>query len=161
MHIETYKGVQIHHNASKDIFYTSLVILPARNGKRDEVIENPRLQATKDAIDKFLNTAAKKPAIQKAWYRQYEDSGPYEKVEVILFNSINDTYIIRKADGKTVTMKKEYNSGYDRGSLYLACKENDAIIATLNKKEIEKQKIKKEVSCMAGKLIPVTKEHFS
>ena len=65
MLIENYKGIDIFHNAQKDEFYTTIIVRKSSIGKKDEVISSPRLQRTRDDIDKFLNTAAKKPVVKK------------------------------------------------------------------------------------------------
>ncbi len=55
MLIETYKGVQIHHNGQTDEFYTDIVLNTTLNGKK-EYIRNGRLQKIREQLDKFLNT---------------------------------------------------------------------------------------------------------
>lgn len=161
MLIENYKGVEIHHNATSDEFFTNIVILKGEFGKKDQVIRNGRLQATRDHIDKFLNTASKKPVVPKAWYRGKYNSDNYEKVDVILISNITDTIQIKRA-GKILTVGKDRHRNNEQGNLYLCCKENDAIISNLNKKQKEIEKIEKEISCSSGKLIPFSKEeHFN
>lgn len=159
MLIENYKGVEINHNATADEFYTNIVLLKGTNGKKDQYIRNGRLQATRDMIDKFLNTAAKKPVLTKAWYKGKYDSDEYEKVEVILRNEISGDIQI-KNDGKIYNLNKN-GCRSEQGKLYLSCKENDAIIAILKKKEAEIEKIEKEVRCTSGKLIPFVAGHFN
>jgi len=161
MLIETYKGVQVFHNASKDEFYTHLVVIATKGDKKDEILKHQRLQGMRDMIDKYLAVSTKKPTIPKGWYKGKYSSDPYEKVDVILYSTISDTVIVRKANGKEVQMKKGYSSGYDEGSLYLACKKNEALIKAIVEKQKSIDKIKKEVSCTSGKLLPFTKEHFS
>lgn len=156
MKIENYKGVDIFHNATKDEFYTSLVIRKGSNGKRDEVVQAYRLQRIRDDIDKFLNTAAKKPVLKKAWLLR--SSEVFEQVDVIMYSTISGGVMVRDKAGKMVSIEKDkWTESY---KLYIACKENDSIIATLNKKNAEINKIKKETSCSSGKLIPLTAVHF-
>jgi len=156
MKIENYKGVDILHDAKKDEFYTNIVIRKGEFGRKSELISAPRLQKTRDEIDKFLNTAAKKPVLKKAWLRYHET---YEKVEVVLFNSISETTQIKKSDGRTELLKEASYRNDEK--LFLSCKENDSIIEVLNKKQKEIEKIRKEISCSGGKLIPLSKVHFS
>lgn len=158
MLIETYKGVSVFHDAAKDEFYTQIVI-NKRSGKSDEFIKGGRLGAIRDNIDKFLNTAAKKPIITKAWHKGRYETDKYEKVDIIIMNAISNTVMIKFEDGKTKSLSF---LGYNReGGLFLSCKENDEIIKNLNKKEQEIAKIKKETSCTSGKLIPLKSEHFA
>ncbi len=158
MQIENYKGIAIMHNATKDEFYTNVVIRKSSNGKKDEYITAPRLQRVRDDIDKFLNTAAKKPVLKKVWLKGRYDSDSYKLVEVILHNSISHTVMVKDKEGKVSTIGlNEYRSD---DKLYISCKENDAIIANLVKKNAEIEKIKKETSCSGGKLIPLKLEHF-
>ena len=159
MQIENYKGIAIMHNATKDEFYTNVVIRKSSNGKKDEYITAPRLQRVRDDIDKFLNTAAKKPVLKKAWLKGRYDSDGYKLVEIILHNSISKTVMLQDKEGKTITTNIE--SRYNDDKVYLSCKENDAIIADLNKKIADIEKIEKTLSCSRGKLIPLLNEHFN
>lgn len=156
MLIENYKGIDICHDAGKDIFYTSIVI-NARATKKDEVISGPRLQRIRDDIDKFLNTASKKPVLKKAWLKDRSDN--YALVDIILFNSISQTVMVSDKDGKIKTIKLSPMWTSD-DKLLLSCKENKAIIANLIKKKAEIDKINKETSCSRGKLLPLKLEHF-
>lgn len=158
MLIEIYKGIEIFHNAVKDEFYTTVVI-NKRSGKPDEIIKGGRLGVVRENLDKWLNTAAKKPIVKLAWYKGKYDYDPYEKVEVIIFNAITNSGMVKGKDGRL----KEVPISPDRyreERLFLSCKENDAIIANLNKKREEIEKIKEEISCSSGKLIPCKPEHF-
>jgi hypothetical protein len=162
MLIENYKGIEIFHDANKDEFYTKIVIRKSSNGKKDEFISFPRLQRTRDELDKFLNTAGKKPVVKKAWLKLESRNGyncSFEKVDVVLYNSISQTTQIKKSDGKLETLKKTYYSSDSK--LFLCCKENDAIVASLIKANSEIEKIQKSVSCGSGKLIPMLDEHFT
>ena len=162
MLIENYKGIDIFHNAQKDEFYTTIIVRKSSIGKKDEVISSPRLQRTRDDIDKFLNTAAKKPVVKKAWLigeSRYGSKDTFEKVDVIIYNSISQTTQIKKADGKVETLKKPNYSNDSR--LYLCCKENDIIVANLMKANAEIEKIQKTVSCSSGKLLPMIEEHYN
>lgn len=152
MLIETYKGVQIHHNAELDEFYTNIVINKKSNGKK-EFIRAGRLQKTRDEIDKFLNTAAKKPAVQKAWLRKDDH---FELVDVILYNNISKKFMIKKAKSQKPEELGERRYGSEQ--LYIKSKENDAIVHDLIKKNAEIEKIKKTTSCAMGKLIPLSEE---
>lgn len=156
MLIEKYKGIDVFHDAAKDEFYTKIVI-NKRQGKSDEVIKGGRLGAVRDNIDKFLNTAAKKPIIKKAWYKGRNDYDGYQKVDVIVYNAISGSIMVEFEDGK---IKFTSVGQYRDEKLYICCKENDAIVANLQKKQAEIDKIKKETSCSSGKLIPVKPEHF-
>jgi hypothetical protein len=156
MRIERYKGVEIHHDAMKDEFYTQIVI-NKREGKRDEVIKGTRLQSVRDSIDKFLNTAAKKPIIQKAWLISKNDNEKYEPVDIILINLISGDIQVRKKDGKMEVVEKK---SYYGPRLFLSCKENDAMVKALQQKLDQIEKIRKEFSCTSGKLIPLKEEHF-
>lgn len=158
MLIEIYKGIEIFHNAAKDEFYTNVVI-NKRSGKSDETIKGGRLGAVRENLDKWLNTAAKKPIVKMAWYKgKYENDG-YEKVEVVIFNAITNCGMVKGKDGR---LKEVSISGdrYREDRIFLSCKENDAIITNLNKKKEEIEKIKQETSCSSGKLIPCKPEHF-
>lgn len=158
MLIEIYKGIEIFHNAAKDEFYTNVVV-NKRSGKPDEVIKGGRLGAVHEILDKWLNTAAKKPIVKLAWYKGKYEYDPYEKVEVLIFNAITSSAMIKGKDGRL----KEVSISPDRyrdERIFLSCKENDAIIANLNKKREEIEKIKRETSCSSGKLIPCKPEHF-
>ncbi len=162
MLIENYKGIEIFHNAQKDEFYTTIIVRKSLNAKKDEVIASPRLQRTRDDIDKFLNTAAKKPIVKKAWLRaenRWKVLDTFEKVEIIIYNSISRTTQIKKADGTVETLRGSNYS--DESRLYLCCKENDAIVARLMKANAEVEKIKKEISCTTGKLLPMTQKHYN
>ncbi len=153
MLIENYKGVEIHHNGTSDEFYTDIVINTTHNGK-NEYIRNGRLQKTRELIDKFLNTASKKPQMQKAWLKENND---YTLVEVILFNKISGCYMFKRSakDRPEELGKKAY-----RGQqLFIKSKENDAIISALKKSQSEISKIEKTISCSAGKLIPLSEEY--
>lgn len=155
MLIENYKGIEINHDAKKDRFYTNVIILKGANGKKDQYIEGHGLQKTRDEIDKFLNTSKHKPVLKKVWIRRDED---FELVEIILHNPISKTYEVRRKDGKTETIKP---ARYERDkTLYLQCKENDAIVKNIMEKQKQIDKIKKEYNCSSGKLIPLTEEHF-
>lgn len=158
MLIEVYKGIEIFHNAVKDEFYTTVVI-NKRPGKSDETIKGGRLGAVRENLDKWLNTAAKKPIVKLAWYKGKYEYDPYEKVEVVVFNAITNSAAIKGKDGRLKEVLVAKN-GYLDERIFLACKENDAIIANLNKKREEIEKIKKETSCSSGKLIPCKPEHF-
>lgn len=153
MLIETYKGVQIHHNGHTDEFYTDIVINTTHSGKK-EFIKNGRLQKTRELLDKFLNTASKKPIIQKAWLNEGDE---YILVDVILFNKISGCFMFKRSekDRPEELGKKAY-----RGQqLFIKSKENDAIISELKKKQSEISKIEKAVSCSSGKLIPLSEEY--
>lgn len=152
--IEIYKGIQIFHNAEKDQFETN-VVASVTNGKTEYVCAG-RLQKTRTEIDKHLNTTIKKPAVKKAWLKS-RGYDTYEKVDVIMFNVLSSEYLIL-IDGKQRSVKPSQWS--DRDELFISCKENDAIIKSLNEKHSVISKIKKEISCASGKLIPMTKEHF-
>lgn len=156
MLIEIYKGVEIFHDASKDFFYTKIVI-NKRQFKKDEVIQAGRLQATRDEVDKFLNTSAKKSAIKKAWLGRERES--FELVEIFCLNAITGEVMVKTKDGKVKNASLGH-TGYREERLFLQCKENDAIIANLQKKAAEIEKIKKETSCSSGKLLPAKPEHF-
>lgn len=159
MLIELYKGIQIFHDATKDEFYTQIVI-NKRSGKKDEYIRGGRLGGVRDSIDKFLNTAAKKPVIKTAWIKGKYEYDRYEKVDVIILNAIINSVVVKDKNGKLKDAVID-SSRYGRDDkLYLCCKENDAIIANLNKKQEEIEKIKNETSCSSGKLIPLKSEHF-
>jgi hypothetical protein len=160
MLIENYKGIEINHNAAKDEFYTNIIIRKGSNGKKDEYITSPRLQRVRDDIDKFLNTAAKKPVLKKAWYKGKYESDAYKLVYVIIHNAISDTVVVQEKGGKPVSVALNDNGWRNDSKLFLSCKENDAIIANLIKKEAEISKIKKETSCSSGKLLPLKMEHF-
>lgn len=159
MLIENYKGIEIFHNASSDIFYTTIVIRKGTNGRKDEFLSFPRLQKTRDEIDKFLNTSAKKPILKKAWYKGKYDSDGYKLVEVVVYSDISQTVTIKGKDVREekIDLKDEY---YNNIKLFLHCKENDAIISNLIKKKSEIDKINKEISCSGGKLLPLKLEHF-
>lgn len=154
MLIETYKSVQINHDAKLDEFYTSIVLNTTSKGKK-EYLRGGRLQKLRDGIDKFLNTAGKKPVVQKAWLKRDET---YSLVEVVLYNSISKKWVIKKSDKDR---PEELGGGSYRRSeqLFLKSKENDAIIANLQKAQAEITKIEKTVSCSSGKLIPLSEEH--
>jgi len=155
MLIEIYKGVQITHNSAKDEFHTDIVVNKKLNGKKD-YIKHSRLQAVRDEVDKYLNTAAKKPILKKGWIKgRHEDS--WKSVDIICYNSISGEVII-KDENKQREIKLPGQYSDDR--IVISCKENDAIIANLNKKSAEIERIKKEVSCSGGKLIPLKAEHF-
>jgi len=155
MLIETYKGVQINHDAKVDEFYTTIVINTTSSGKK-EYLRGSRLQKLRDGIDKFLNTAGKKPKIQKAWLRR-DDT--YQLVQVVLYNNISKRFMIKRSD-KDRPEELGSSSSYRRSEqLYLCCKENDAIVAQLQKAQAEISKIQKTVSCSSGKLIPLSEEH--
>ncbi len=156
MKIENYKGIDIMHDAKKDEFFTSIVILNKSYGKKDEVIRSPRLQKTRDEIDKFLNTASKKPVLKKAWYKEY-DSYPYVKVDILLFNMISNTFQI---SFNNRLLSFNLNRHNDDKKLFICCKENDTIVKSLNDKMEQIKKIEKEKSCSSGKLIPLKMEHF-
>lgn len=160
MLIENYKGIEINHNAAKDEFYTNVIIRKGSNGKKDEYIGSPRLQRVRDDIDKFLNTAGKKPVLQKAWHKGKYDSDTYKLVDIIIHNAISNTVMIQEKDGKPTSVALNDNGYRSDSRLFLSCKENDAIIANLIKKEAEINKIKKETSCSSGKLLPLKMEHF-
>ncbi|MFM2456622.1 hypothetical protein QU896_29330, partial [Citrobacter freundii] len=87
--IENYKGIEISHDAVKDEFYTNVIIRKSSTGKKDEYITAPRLQRVRDSIDKFLNTAAKKPVLKKAWYKGRYESDGYKLVDILIYNSIS------------------------------------------------------------------------
>lgn len=157
MLIENYKGVDIRHNAAKDEFFTNIVINKKSNGKK-EFISFPRLQKTRDEIDKFLNTAAKKPVLKKAWMRGRYDNNFYELVDVILLNTISKQVVVKNKEGRETHIElSKYDDDY---KIFLSCKENDAIIKTLNEKLKAIAKIEKETSCSGGKLIPFTMDNF-
>lgn len=158
MLIEIYKGVEITHNATKDIFSTTLVI-NQRHSKGDEVIGGPRLQKVRDDIDKFLNQVTKKPVLKKGWLKRRGDYD-YSPVEIIIYNPIPKNVMVKEIKNGQITWVKldsNYNSDY---RIVLDCKENNEIIKGLLKKHEEIEKIKKEVSCSSGKIIPLTIEHF-
>lgn len=157
MLIEIYKGIEINHNANTDEFYTSIIINTKSNGKK-EYITAGRLQKIRDDIDKFLNTAAKKPFISKAWKKGKYNSEKYELVDIIILSAITGG-ITYKQDGRLETTGTHRYSS-DDPKLFLKCKENDAIIENLNKKQAEINKIEKEISCSSGKLLPLKNEHF-
>lgn len=159
MLIEIYKGIEINHNAVKDEFYTNVLIKKAGIGKKDEYITGPRLQRVRDDIDKFLNTAAKKPTVKKAWYKGRGSNSNYTLVDIIIYNAISGEVMVQEKNGRPVYVKLESNYRPDE-KLYLSCKENDAIIALLVKKQAEIDKINKETSCSSGKLIPLNGSHF-
>lgn len=156
MLIEIYKGVKISHDAAKDEFYADVVINKKFNGKK-EYIRRPRLQSLRDEVDKYLNTASKKPVVMKGWIKS-RNGESYESVKIICYNVISNDVVIEDKDGKRKEIKM--GSYYDE-KLVISCKENDAIVANLNKKYAEIERIKKEVSCSGGKLIPVKAEHFN
>lgn len=158
MLIEIYKGIEIFHNAAKDEFYTKVVV-NKRSGKPDEVIKGGRLGSVHEILDKWLNTAAKKPIVKLAWYKGKYEYDPYEKVEVLIFNAITSSAMIKGKDG--LLKEVSVSPAWPRDErILLSCKENDAIIANLNKKREEIEKIKRETSCSSGKLIPCKPEHF-
>lgn len=158
MLIENYKGIEIFHNAEKDEFYTKVVI-NKRSGKSDEYIKGGRLGSIRDNIDKFLNTAAKKPVLKAAWMKgKYEEV--FEKVDIVILNAITNSVMVRGKDGKLKDAVIEGGKYGREDRLYLVCKENDAIVSNLNKKHQEMEKIKHETSCSSGKLIPLKPEHF-
>ncbi len=156
MKIENYKGIDIMHDAKRDEFFTKIVIRNGSYGKKDEVIKSPRLQKTRDEIDKFLNTASKKPVLKKAWHREY-DSYLYVKVDILLFNMISNNFQI-SFNGRILSFN--INKYSDDKKLFICCKENDAIVKSLNDKIEQIKKIEKEKSCSSGKLIPLKMEHF-
>lgn len=154
MLIETYKGVEILHDAKLDEFYTNIVVNTTINGKK-EYLRNGRLQRLREALDKFLNTAAKKPAIQKAWLKDGDD---FELVDVILFSNISKTFMIKKSAKDR--MEEFGPRRYGRSAqLFIKCKENDAIVSAIQKANKEKDKIERAVSCSSGKLIPLSEEY--
>ena len=158
MLIETYKGIQIHHDAKKDEFFTHIVIRKSQSGKKDEFIGNARLQKTRDEIDKYLNVAAKKPVLRKAWLRNKYDNS-FISVEIIYYNSIANSTRIRHSDGKEQDIiPSTYSSD---AKLFISCKENDAIVKSINKASDDKKRIEREISCTSGKLIPLKAEHFA
>lgn len=157
MLIENYKGVDILHDATKDEFYTSIVIRKGSHGRKDEYIKAARLQKCRDEIDKFWNTSGKKPILKKAWLRKY-DNGDIKPVDVVLYNAITGDIQVRDSDNNLTTIT---TNGYrNKGTLFLDCAENKANIQLLNKKYNEVKKIEKETSCTGGKLIPLTVNHF-
>lgn len=153
MLIETYKGVEIHHDGHTDEFYTNVVVNTTLAGKK-EYIRNGRLQKTRELLDRFLNTAAKKPQMQKAWLK--EDS-QYTLVEIILYNKISGTFMFRRSPN--AKMEELGKKAYRGQQLFIKSKENDAIISELNKKNGEIAKIEKTISCSSGKLIPLSEEY--
>ncbi len=159
MLIENYKGIDINHDAKKDEFFTNVVINIKSNNKK-EFICSGRLQKIRDDIDKFLNTATKKPVLKKAWIKGRYESSAYEPCEIILYNMISKTVIVKIKDGKEKTIRISDYGNYNDEKLLISCKENDAIIKNLNEKQKEIEKINKEVSCSSGKLLPLKLEHF-
>lgn len=153
MLIETYKGIQIKHDAKADEFYTDIVINTTPSGKK-EYIRGGRLQKVRDYVDKFLNTSGKKVVIPQAWLK---DGETYQLVDVILFNAISKRFVIQKKGHR----QEEFGaSRYGRSAqLFIKSKENDAIIKELIAKQVEIAKIEKTVSCSSGKLIPLSEEH--
>src|SRR5688500_13988840 len=150
MLIENYRGVNILHDATKDEFYTNLVIRKGTMGKKDEYITSGRLQKIRDIIDRFLNTASKKPVVKKAWLKSKYESDGYKQVDIVLYNAISNTVLVKETDGKTQTIN--LNDYHERnGKLYLDCQENTTNISLLNKRNNEIKKIEKEVSCTGGK----------
>lgn len=160
MKILNYKGVDVNHDASSDKFYTNIIILKANNGRKDQCISGTGLQAVLDSIDKFLNTAGKKPVLPKAWLKGKYDSDAYEEVEVVLYNTISGVVHVRNKNGKVSTVLFDRHNYKREGTLYLKCKENDTLISTINKKNEAVKKIEKEVNCTSGKLLPLNLEHF-
>lgn len=76
-----------------------------------------------------------------------------------LYNAITGGIVVKLKDGKLKDIAPgRYSSRSDR--IFIGCKENDAIVAVLNKKREEIEKIKMETSCSSGKLIPCKQEHF-
>ena len=160
MKIENYKGIDIFHNAEKDEFVTKIVVLP--NSKKDSTIRNGRLQKVRDEIDRFLNTAAKKPVLKKAWVwkDKYNDESGYVKADILIFNCLTNNATIQREGFKATedfNLTPYWNS--DK-KVFICCKENDAIIAQMNKDFEAIAKIKKQRSCASGKLIPLAIEHF-
>lgn len=160
MLIEKYKGIDIKHDAAKDEFFTNIIIRKGGNGKKDEYISAPRLQRLRDELDKFLNTAAKKPVLKKVWAKGKYDSDQYKLAQVILFNSITGQVIIKYDDGNTKPVYLTGNSYSRDEKLFLSCKENDSILKLINQKLAAIKAIEKELSCTRGKLIPLELEHF-
>lgn len=158
MLIEIYKGVEINHDAAKDEFFTKIVI-NKRSGKPDEVIRGGRLGKVRDEVDKYLNTAAKKPIVKRAWYKGKYADDPYEKVDLTCLNTITGTVMVTTKDGK-VKHTSVSDQRYRDDRLFISCKENEAIIANISAKEEQIRKIKNEISCSSGKLIPCKPEHF-
>lgn len=158
MLIENYKGVSIFHNQKTDEFYTNLVINKTHNGKK-EVIQNGRLQKTRELIDKFLAVSAKKPAIKKAWLKTENHYGPseFELVDVVIFNNITKNFVIKKQNETRLEELGQRRSGRS-SQLFIKCKENDAIIKDLQKRGAEYEKMRKASSCAEGKLIPLSEE---
>jgi len=162
MLIENYKGIDINHDAKKDEFFTSVVIRKDEDEKKNEYIGGQRLQKVRNEIDKFLNVAAKKPVLKKAWYRGKYQSDKFEPVEIIVYSTITSLVTFKKKGSDRLSTVKL--TDMQRGSsemLILSCKENDAIIAAMQKRDKEIEKIVKETSCASGKLIPLTLEHFN
>lgn len=160
MLIEIYKGIQIIHDASHDIFNTNIVVNKKFNGKK-EFISSPRLQKVRDEIDRYLNTNSTKPVIKFGWLKNedYNRYSTYEKVELISYNPIVDSITYKKiSDGKIGTADRV--SYYRKSQVYISCKENDEIISAIKKKTAEIEKISKSFNCNEGKLIPVKEEHF-
>src|ERR1700748_1905212 len=146
MLIEVYKGIEINHNAEKDIFTTNIVVFKAHIAKKNEYINGPRLQKVRIEIDKFLNTSAKKPVLKKVWIKGRYESSPYELREIIIYNPISNTVMVRGKEGKIANLTLQ-GKGYNEEKIFLSCKQNDLIIKNMNAKTLEIEKIKKETSC--------------
>lgn len=161
MLIENYKGIDINHDANKDEFLTSVVIRKGQDGKKNEYIGGQRLQKVRNEIDKFLNVAGKKPVLKKAWYRGKYQNDKFEKVEIVVYSTITSLITFKMVGSERLSTAKL--SDMSKGTselLILSCKENDAIIAAIQKRDKEIKKIENETSCSSGKLIPLSLEHF-
>lgn len=160
MLVENYKGIEINHDAVKDEFLTSVVIRKGDDKRPSEYLRNFRLQKLRDEIDKFLNVAAKKPVLPKAWQKGKYDSDPYEKVSVIIFNTISGTITTKNDKGRldNIVLNPDYRT--NNGKLFLSCKENDLIMDSIAKKKDAIKKLEAEINCAHGKLLPMKPEHF-
>ena len=164
MLIEIYKGVVINHDVVKDIFTTNLVVLSKKtanvynSSQKNSYVSSPRLQATRDEIDRVLNASTTKPLLKKGWYR-YSDNSDFEAVTIVYYNLLSKKAQIKKADGTTKDIGLGNNNYGGEGKLYIDSKENNALIANIIKVEKEIKDLKKKISC--SRLIPLTEEHFT
>ena len=164
MLIENYKGIEIKHDAQHDEFFTDIEVGKTFKGKK-QYIRNKGLQKTRDDIDKYLATASKKPVLQKVWIRNKEgySSKEYDYTEATLisYNAISGEVRVTNEGGKGYKDISLNGRGYSSDQkLFIQCNENNAIVKAAKKVNAEIEKHEKSISCLTGKMIPLTVEHF-
>lgn len=149
---ETYKGIEIFHDAVKKEFYTKVLVRVKTSAKTKAHIVHVKIEKVKIAIDVFLKSIYGKK-VQKAWLKSHHADGCYKMVDIVFLDPFSKAVTIRDLDlGKIKTIPlSEYEFNDDK--VFLCSRKNNTIIAKSNNKQLEINAMKADKLAIMSKLV--------